>query len=140
MASKLMKARETQQGYWEKKLNQRKDILAALGKSAQEIEKDTAVRSIKAKLRETKVRIKAITAKGAKIVEMARLKEEKKAAPPKEKSKKVVEEAAAPKESKKKAKAAEKAAEKKEPKEPKAEKPKKEPKAAPAPAPETTQE
>jgi len=134
MASKLMKSREAQQTLWDKKLSQRKEILAAQGKSEPEIEKDTVVRSIKAKLKETKSRIKAIAAKDAKLVDMARLREEKKAAPPKEKGKKVAE-AAAPKESKKKAKAAEKAAEKKEGKEPKAEKPKKEPKAAAPEAP-----
>jgi hypothetical protein len=132
-----MKSREAQQALWERKLNQRKEILAGEGKSEAEIETDTVVRSIKARIRETRARIKAIIAKEAKLVEMARLREEKKAAPPKEKGKKVVEEAAAPKESKKKAKAAEKAAEKKEGKEPKAEKPKKEPKAA---APETPKE
>ena len=137
MASKLMKSREAQQAVWDKKLSQRKEILAAKGKSEAEIEKDTIVRSLKAKLKETKARIRAINAKEAKLVEMARLREEKKAVPPKEKGKKVVEEVAAPKESKKKAKAAEKAekAEKKEAKEPKAEKPKKEPKAAAPEAP-----
>jgi hypothetical protein len=129
MASKLMKSRDLQQGYWDKKLSQRKEILASMGKSPAEIEKDTVVRGLKAKVRETKSRIKAINAKDAKIVEMARVKEEKKATPPKVKGKKAVEEVAAPKESKKKAKSAEK----KEPKEPKAEKAKKEPKAAPAP-------
>jgi len=134
MASKLMKSREAQQALWDRKLSQRKEILVAEGKSEAEIEKDTVVRSIKAKQKETKVRIKAIAAKEAKLVDMARLREEKKAAPPKEKGKKVVE-VAAPKESKKKAKAAEKAAEKKEGKEPKAEKPKKEPKAAAPEAP-----
>jgi hypothetical protein len=127
MASKLMKSRELQQGYWDKKLSQRKEILASMGKSPAEIDKDTTVRGLKAKVRETNARIRAIAAKDAKIGEMVRIKEEKKAAPPKVKGKKVVEEAA-PKESKKKAKTAEK----KEPKEPKAEKAKKEPKAAPA--------
>lgn len=135
MASKLMKSREAQQALWDKKLGQRKELLAAQGRSQAEIEKDTVVRSIKAKLKETRARIKAIAAKDGKLVEMARLREEKKAAPPKEKGKKIVAEAAAPKESKKKAKAAEKAAEKKEGKEPKAEKPKKEPKAAAPEAP-----
>jgi hypothetical protein len=133
MASKLMKSREVQLTVWEKKLSQRKEILVAKGRSVAEIEKDTVVRSIKSKIKETKARIKAINAKEAKLVEMAKVREEKKAAPPKEKGKKVAEEAAAPKESKKKAKAAEK----KEGKEPKAEKPKKEPKTA---APEAAKE
>ena len=75
------------------------------------------------------VRIRAIAAAETKLVDMARLKEEKKAAPPKEKGKKAPVEAPVAKESKKKAKGAEK----KEPKEPKAEK---KPKAEKEPKPE----
>jgi hypothetical protein len=145
MPSKGKNVREAQQAYWEKKLSQRLGVLDTMGVSPGEIEKDTAIRGIRAKIRETKLRIKAIAAAEAKLAEMVRIREEKKAAPPKEKGKKATEEALAPKEGKKKAKAEKKEPkvpkEPKEPKEPKAEKPKKEkpPKEAKA-EPEPSQE
>jgi len=122
MASKAREVRESQKVYWEKKLNQRLGVLSTQGISPEESEKDTAIRGIRAKISDTKARIRAIAAAEAKLVDMARIREEKKAAPPKEKGKKAPAEAPAAKESKKKAKGAEK----KEPKEPKAEKVKKE--------------
>lgn len=122
MASKAREVREAQKAYWEKKLSQRLGVLSAQGVSPEESEKDPVIRGIKSKISDTKARIRTIAAAETKLVDMARLKEEKKAAPPKEKGKKAPVEAPAAKESKKKAKGAEK----KEPKEPKAEKVKKE--------------
>ena len=81
MASKLMKVREDQKAHWELKLKQRLDVLKGNGTSDSRIDKDTVVRKIKAKIKETASRIRAIIAKDEKIKEMARVKEEKKAAP-----------------------------------------------------------
>lgn len=119
MASKAREVRESQKVYWEKKFNQRLGVLSTQGISPEESEKDPVIRGIKAKISDTKARIRAIAAAETKLVDMARLREEKKAAPPKEKGKKAPVEAPVAKESKKKAKGAEK-------KEPKAEKVKKE--------------
>ncbi len=129
MASKLMKSRESQKALWEVKLSQRLEILKNKGVSEKEVNKDTVVRKIKSKIKDTAARIRAIAAKEEKIKEMARIREEKKAAPVvKEKGKKAVEEAPAAKKEKK-------AKGEKAPKEPKAEKAPKEPKAEKDPKP-----
>lgn len=111
MASKLRVSRESQKAYWEDKLNKRKEELSGQGIDGGKIEKDTIVKKLKAKVRETTFRITAIGAREKKLEDMARLREEKKAAPPKEKGKK----AAAPVEdvkAKKKKKAGEEGAKK----------------------------
>lgn len=122
MASKLKIVRESQKTYWEKKLNARIEVLKGSGLGETDIQRDIVVRKLKAKVKDTISRIRAITAKDEKIKEMARLKEEKKAAPVvKEKGKKAAPEAPAPKKEKK-AKGEKTAKEPKVVKEPKAEK------------------
>jgi len=88
MASKEKGVREGQKTYWERKLSQRIEILTGNELAADMIEKDTVIKKIRAKIRETINRLKTIENKEKKIEEMARIKEERKAAPPKEKPKK----------------------------------------------------
>ncbi len=88
MASKGKTEQEGQKAYWQRKLSQRIEVLTGMGIDAVQIEKDTTVKKIRAKIRDTVNRLRAIDSKEKQIEEMARLREEKKAAPPKEKSKK----------------------------------------------------
>jgi hypothetical protein len=88
MASKLRSVRESQKTYWEDKLGRRREELGAAGLDKKAIEKDTVVKMLRAKVRDTTKRIAAIGAREQKLEDMARLREEKKAAPPKEKGKK----------------------------------------------------
>ncbi len=129
MASKLMESRQAQKTYWERKLEARRRTLEAQGADAPRIERDPVVRGIKAKIRETSSRLRAIAAKQEKIKEMARMKEESKLAAQqaaKGKKKPAAEPAGTMKEKKAKADKPAKAA--KEPKEPKEPKKAKEPK------------
>jgi len=134
MASKLRSAREAQKAFWEAELGRRIEFLNGKGFDDDMVARDTAVKKIKAKIRETAFRLSTIAAYEKKLEDMARLKEEKKAALPKVKGKKaaeaVVEEPKAKK--KKEKKEAQGEAPKKEPKK-KAEKAEKA-EAAPAPA------
>ncbi len=133
MASKLRIVRESQKTYWEKKLDARIEVLRGSGMGETDIHRDIAVRKLKAKVKDTVSRLRAITARAEKLQEMARVKEEKKAAPVvKEKGKKAAAEAPVPKKEKK-AKG-EKAA--KEPKADKETKAEKKPKAEKEPKPE----
>jgi len=88
MASKEKNVREGQKTYWERKLSQRIEVLTGDGLETDMIDKDIAVKKLRAKIRETLHRLRTIESKEKKIEEMARVKEEKKAAPLKEKSKK----------------------------------------------------
>ena len=88
MASKEKAARLEQRVYWEEKLNQRLSLLADTGAESEKIVKDTTVRKLRAKVRETDKRLKAIQGKEKKLEEMAKIKAEKLAAPKKEKEKK----------------------------------------------------
>ena len=88
MASKLRNVRETQKAYWMEKLGRRKAVLVEMGIDGMLIEKDSVVKKLKAKINDTNIRLAAIEANEKKLVEMARLREEKKAAPQKEKGKK----------------------------------------------------
>ena len=88
MASKDKAARENQNAYWEGKLKERIDTLAGQGLSEQLIAKDTAVRGIRARMRETGARLRAVARREEKVEEMARAKAEKLAAPKQEKGKK----------------------------------------------------
>jgi hypothetical protein len=88
MASKLRNSRETQKAYWVEKLNKRVEQLTGQGIDAKKIEKDTVVRQLKAKVRESSFRLVAIDGMTKKLVDMEKLREEKKAAPPKIKGKK----------------------------------------------------
>jgi len=70
------------------KLDQRKAELGETGIDGDLIEKDSVVKKLKAKINDSNIRLAAIEANEQKLVDMARLKEEKKAAPQKEKGKK----------------------------------------------------
>jgi len=95
MGSKDKAARLAQKTYWEEKLEQRISLLKEQGIESDKIKKDSAVKKIRAELRDVKARIKAISAKEEKAAEMAKTKAEKLAAPKKEKkSKKAAEEEA----------------------------------------------
>ena len=88
MASKEKAVRIEQKVHWEEKLNQRLSLLADKGAKSEEIAKDTTVRKLRANMRETEKRLKAIEAKEKKLEEMAKIKAEKLAAPKKEQGKK----------------------------------------------------
>jgi archaellum component FlaD/FlaE len=88
MPSKSRTSREGQLAYWEGRLQDRMGVLSKQGYDQERIAADAAVRGIKAKIRETKQRLRAIDAGEKKIEEMARLKLEKEQAPQEEKSKK----------------------------------------------------
>jgi hypothetical protein len=103
MASKLRNVRESQKAHWVERLNRRKEALQAMGLDVDVIERDTVVRKLKAKVHDTTLRLAAIEANEKKLVDMARLREEKKAAPQKEKGGKA-EAAEEPKAKKKKKK------------------------------------
>jgi hypothetical protein len=97
MASKAKESRLEQRHYWDEQLEQRLSLLTEKGLEADAISRDTTVRKLRAKIRETGQRLRAIEGKEKKAEEMARVKAEKLAAPKKEKSskKKVVEEQSA---------------------------------------------
>ena len=105
MASKLRISRESQKAYWEDRLARRKEELSGQGLEGNKIDKDSIVRKLKAKVRESTFRITAIGAREKKLEDMTRIREEKKAAPPKEKGRKAeaapVEEAKSKKKKKK---------------------------------------
>ena len=88
MASKSKEAREGQKDYWENKLNQRLAVLADRGLQPQRIAKDATVRKIRAKIRTSNARLKAVVLLEKKVEELASIKSEKMAAPKKEKTKK----------------------------------------------------
>lgn len=88
MASKLRSVREAQKAYWVEKLSQRRAELSEKGIDGSQIEKDSVVKKLKAKINDTNIRLAAIEANEQKLVDMARIREEKKAAPQKEKGKK----------------------------------------------------
>jgi len=92
MASKEKAARLEQKAHWEEKLNQRLSLMADKGAESKKIAKDTTVRKLRAKVRETDKRLKAIEEKEKKLEEMAKVKAEKLAAPKKEKKGKILEE------------------------------------------------
>lgn len=88
MASKSKAAREDQKTYWKKKLDERLIALKEKGATSESITKDTAVRKIRARIRDADSRLKAISEAEKKLEDMARRRAEKAAAPKKEKSKK----------------------------------------------------
>ncbi len=88
MASKEKAARLEQKVHWEKKLNQRLSLLADKGAGSEKISKDTTVRQLRAKMRETDKRLRAIEEKEKRLEKMAKIKAEKLAVPKKEKGKK----------------------------------------------------
>ena len=86
MPSKSEVARETQREYWQNKLNQRLSVLAEKELESSKIIKDATVRKMRAKIRETDGRLKAIADLEKKKEDMARLKAEKMAAPKEKKA------------------------------------------------------
>ena len=88
MASKSKEVREDQKDYWQNKLNQRLSVLADRGLEPQRIAKDATVRKIRAKIRTSNARLKALVLLEKKVEELARIKSEKMVAPKKEKTKK----------------------------------------------------
>jgi len=88
MASKEKAVRLEQKVRWEEKLNQRLSLLADRGAGSEKISKDTTVKQLRAKMRETDKRLRVIEEKEKKLEEMAKVKAEKLAVPKKEKGKK----------------------------------------------------
>ncbi|MCF8128406.1 MAG: hypothetical protein K9N10_07810 [Deltaproteobacteria bacterium] len=87
MASKDKESRLAQMSYWEEQLNQQLARLTEKGISSEKIAKDTEVKKIRAKIRETRDRLAVIEEKEKKLEEMIKAKAEK-AAKPKESKKK----------------------------------------------------
>jgi hypothetical protein len=85
MASKSKESRMEQKIFWEEKLKQRLEVLAENGIDPGKSPKDMAIKKIRAKLRETEARLKAIGTQEKKAEEMAMKKAEKLAAPKEEK-------------------------------------------------------
>lgn len=88
MPSKTRTARENQKNLWESKLAERMEALTSRGVDKEAILKDGALKGIRAKLRETEARLKAIADRERKLEEMARLKADKLVAPKAKKSRK----------------------------------------------------
>lgn len=88
MASKSEGTRENQREQWERKLAERVALLTEQGLETAAINKDSAVKMLKAKIKKSKARLRAIAAMAEKIEEKARIKAEKLAAPKEEKPKK----------------------------------------------------
>ena len=88
MSSKTKESRTNQKMYWKDKLNQRLSLLGEKGLEPAKIAKDPTVRKLRAYIRETETRLRAIVDQEKKKEEMARMKAEKTSAPKKEKGEK----------------------------------------------------
>ena len=77
MASKSKGAREHQKAYWKGKLDQRIAFLKDQGVTQESTLKDSGIRHIRAKIRETERRLRAIESKENKGEEVARLREKR---------------------------------------------------------------
>lgn len=88
MPSKSKAVRLGQKSYWENKLDQRMSALAEKGLDPKKIAKDATVKNIRAQMRKTQSRLKAITRLEEKTEELEKAKAEKMAAPKEAKSKK----------------------------------------------------
>ena len=88
MPSKAKEARLDQKAYWENKLNQRLTLLGEKGLDSKKISKDGTVRSLRAKIRKTDSRLRAIHTLEKKADDMTKAKAEKTAVPKVEKGKK----------------------------------------------------
>jgi len=82
-------------GYWEEQLNQRLALLAEKDVAPEKIAKDSEIKKIRAKIRETRDRLGAIEEKEKKLETMTKARAEKAATPKKSKKKKKEEETAA---------------------------------------------
>lgn len=115
MPSKGKEERLEQKAYWERKLSQRLAQLKEEGVEPGKVVKDTVVKQIRARLRETNNRLETIANLEKKAQEMAAAKAEKLATPKVKKSKKKdAEEEAESKRQQKKKKKKEKKAKKAE--------------------------
>ena len=88
MGSKDKESRLAQKAYLEHTLKKRLSTLADKGITAADAAKDAFLRKIRAELRDTEARLRAIDLMEKKAVEMAKAKAEKMAGPKKEKQKK----------------------------------------------------
>ena len=88
MASKDKESRLAQMGYWEEQLNRQLALLAEKGVAPEKTAKDTEVKKIRAKMRETRDRLGVIDEKEKKLEKMAEARAEKAAKPKKSKKKK----------------------------------------------------
>lgn len=88
MASKEKESRLEQRDFWNGQLKERMSLLTEKGLEGDAVSRDATVRKLRAKIRETGLRLKAIEEKEKKSEEMARIKAEKLAAPKKDKSSK----------------------------------------------------
>ena len=106
MASKGKEERSEQKAYWEEKLSQRLAELKEQGVESATVTRDTTVRQLRAKLRETNKRLETIVNREKKVQDMAIAKAEKLATPKVKKTKKkeVTEESESKRQQKKKKK------------------------------------
>lgn len=88
MSSKSKNVRQDQKAQWELKLTQRVSMLAEKGLQPETIGKDAGVRMLRAKLRETGFRLKAISELEKRTEELAKIKAEKANIPKEKKGKK----------------------------------------------------
>ena len=88
MPSKSKESRMEQKLFWEEKLKRRLDLLSEKGVEPSKSARDMTVKKIRANLRETEARLKAIETEEKEAEEMARKKAEKQAAPKEKKAKK----------------------------------------------------
>jgi hypothetical protein len=88
MSSKSKNARQDQKAQWEQKLAQRVSMLNEKGFERETIGKDASVRMLRAKLRETGFRLKAISELEKRIEELQKMKTEKANVPKERKGKK----------------------------------------------------
>lgn len=86
MGSKKKATVLVHKGYFEAKLDKRLSYLAETGIEQKRIEKDTVVKKIRSKIRETNARLKAIAEIESKTEALARAKAEKLAAAQKKKA------------------------------------------------------
>ncbi len=88
MSSKSKESRLEQKAYWENELSCRLQTLNDRGVEPAIIAKDTAVKKLRAKLRETQERLRVISNAEKKVEEMSKIKSEKLSAPKIEKARK----------------------------------------------------
>ena len=88
MASKDKASRLAQMDYWESQLNQRLAQLAEKEVAPEKIAKDTEIKKIRAKIRETRDRLGTIEEKEKKLEKMTEARAEKAAKPKKSKTRK----------------------------------------------------
>lgn len=84
MASESRETRLRQKAEWEVKLNKRLALLAGKGMDEKKIAQDVQVKELKAKLKESNARIRAIDATEKRTAELAAIKAERLAKPKEE--------------------------------------------------------